>query len=166
MVDFNDYPHVFSPVKIRNIELKNRLVFSPVVSGHAGVANGEVTEALVKFLGAQARSGVGMVTIGASPVDQGRARDFYGSLSVCRDTDVPGLHRLVEEVHRYGAAISCEILHAGRIAQPGALAGRKAWVPWLAPDMDPNAFEEISEAQMDEVIGEFQAAAVRLRDAG
>lgn len=95
MVDFNDYPHVFSPVKIRNIELKNRLVFSPVVSGHAGVANGEVTEALVKFLGAQARSGVGMVTIGASPVDQGRARDFYGSLSVCRDTDVPGLHRLV-----------------------------------------------------------------------
>ena len=166
MVDFNDYPHVFSPVKIRNIELKNRLVFSPVVSGHAGVANGEVTEALVKFLGAQARSGVGMVTIGASPVDQGRARDFYGSLSVCRDTDVPGLHRLVEEVHRYGAAISCEILHAGRIAQPGALAGRKAWVPWLAPDMDPNAFEEINEAQMDEVIGEFQAAAVRLRDAG
>ena len=52
MVDFNDYPHVFSPMKIRNIELKNRLVFSPVVSGHAGVANGEVTEALVKFLGA------------------------------------------------------------------------------------------------------------------
>ena len=51
MVDFNDYPHVFSPVKIRNIELKNRLVFSPVVSGHAGVANGEVTEALVKFFG-------------------------------------------------------------------------------------------------------------------
>ena len=166
MVDFNNYPHVFSPVKIRNFELKNRLVFSPVVSGHAGVVNGEVTEALVQFLGAQARSGVGMVTIGASPVDQGRARDFYGSLSVCHDADIPGLHRLAEEVHRYGAAISCEILHAGRIAQPSALAGRKAWVPWVAPDMDPDAFEEISEAQMDEVIGEFQAAAVRLRDAG
>ena len=166
MVDFNNYPHVFSPVKIRNLELKNRLVFSPVVSGHAGVVNGEVTEALVQFLGAQARSGVGMVTIGASPVDQGRARDFYGSLSVCHDTDIPGLHRLVEEVHRYGAAISCEILHAGRIAQSGALAGCKAWVPWLAPDMDPNVFEEISEAQMDEVIEEFRAAAVRLRDAG
>lgn len=130
MVDFNDYPHVFSPVKIRNIVLKNRLVFSPVVSGHAGVANGEVTEALVKFLGAQARSGVGMVTIGASPVDQGRARDFYGSLSVCRDTDVPGLHRLVEEVHRYGAAISCEILAwPGRIAQPGRSCGAQGLGP-------------------------------------
>ena len=57
------------------------------------------------------------------------------------------MHRLVEEVHRYGAAISCEILHAGRIAQPNALAGRKAWVPWLTPDMDPDLFEEITEEQ-------------------
>lgn len=166
MPSFNDYPHIFTPIKIRNLELKNRLIFSPVVSGHAGVVDGQVTEALVQFLGAQARSGVGMVTIGASPVDQGRARDFFGSLSVCRDEDIPGLHRLVEEVHRYGAAISCEILHAGRIAQPNALAGRKAWVPWLAPDMDPDLFEEITEEQMDEVIDLFCKAAVRLREAG
>ena len=166
MPSFNDFPHIFTPIKIRNIELKNRLVFSPVVSGHAGVVDGQVTEALVQFLGAQARSGVGMVTIGASPVDQGRARDFFGSLSVCKDEDIPGLHRLVEEVHRYGAAISCEILHAGRIAQPNALAGRKAWVPWLTPDMDPDLFEEIAEEQMDEVIDLFCKAAVRLRDAG
>lgn len=166
MPSFNDFPHIFTPIKIRNVELKNRLVFSPVVSGHAGVVDGQVTEALVQFLGAQARSGVGMVTIGASPVDQGRARDFFGSLSVCKDEDIPGLHRLVEEVHRYGAAISCEILHAGRIAQPNALAGRKAWVPWLTPDMDPDLFEEITEEQMDEVIDLFCKAAVRLRDAG
>lgn len=165
MPSFNNYPHIFSPIKIRNLELKNRLVFSPVVSGHAGVVDGQVTEALVQFLGAQARSGVGMVTIGASPVDQGRARDFFGSLSVCRDEDVPSLHRLVEEVHRYGAAISCEILHAGRIAQSNALAGRKAWVPWLTPDMDPELFEEITENQMNEVIDLFCKAAVRLRDA-
>ncbi len=166
MPSFNDFPHIFTPIKIRNVELKNRLVFSPVVSGHAGVVDGQVTEALVQFLGAQARSGVGMVTIGASPVDQGRARDFFGSLSVYKDEDIPGLHRLVEEVHRYGAAISCEILHAGRIAQPNTLAGRKAWVPWLTPDMDPDLFEEITEEQMDEVIDLFCKAAVRLRDAG
>ena len=166
MPSFNNFPHIFTPIKIRNFELKNRLVFSPVVSGHAGVVDGQVTEALVQFLGAQARSGVGMVTIGASPVDQGRARDFFGSLSVCKDEDIPGLHRLVEEVHRYGAAISCEILHAGRIAQPNALAGRKAWVPWLTPDMDPELFEEVTEEQMDEVIDLFCKAAVRLRDAG
>lgn len=49
MPSFNDFPHIFTPIKIRNIELKNRLVFSPVVSGHAGVVDGQVTEALVQF---------------------------------------------------------------------------------------------------------------------
>ena len=40
MPSFNDFPHIFTPIKIRNVELKNRLVFSPVVSGHAGVVDG------------------------------------------------------------------------------------------------------------------------------
>lgn len=166
MPSFNDFPHIFSPVKIGSLELKNRLVFSPVVSGHAGVVDGQVTEALVQFIGAQARTGVGMVTIGASPVNPCQGRDFFGSLSVYRDTDIPGLHRLAEEAHRYGAAISCEILHAGRIAHPDALQGRKAIVPWLAPDMDPQLFEQASKEQMEQVKQEFCAAARRLKAAG
>lgn len=166
MPSFNDFPHIFSPVKIGNLELKNRLIFSPVVSGHAGVVDGQVTEALVQFIGAQARTGVGMVTIGASPVNPNLGRDFFGSLSVYRDTDIPGLHRLAEEAHRYGAAISCEILHAGRIAHPDALEGRKAIVPWLAPDMDPDHFEEATKEQMEEVKQQFCAAARRLKAAG
>lgn len=40
MPSFNDFPHIFTPIKIRNVELKSRLVFSPVVSGHAGVVDG------------------------------------------------------------------------------------------------------------------------------
>lgn len=166
MPSFNDFPHIFSPVKIGNLELKNRLIFSPVVSGHAGVVDGQVTEALVQFIGAQARTGVAMVTIGASPVNPDLGRDFFGSLSVYRDTDIPGLHRLAEEAHRYGAAISCEILHAGRIAHPDALQGRKAIVPWLAPDMDPERFEEASKEQIEEVKEQFCAAARRLKAAG
>lgn len=166
MPSFNDFPNLFSPIKIRNLELKNRLIFSPVVSGHAGVVDGQVTEALVQFIGAQARTGVGMVTIGASPVNPGLGRDFFGSLSVYNDTDIPGLHRLVEEAHRYGAAISCEILHAGRIAHPDALQGRKAIVPWLAPDMDPELFEQASKEQIEEVRQQFCDAARRLKQAG
>ena len=27
MPSFNDFPHIFTPIKIRNVELKNRLVF-------------------------------------------------------------------------------------------------------------------------------------------
>jgi 2,4-dienoyl-CoA reductase-like NADH-dependent reductase (Old Yellow Enzyme family)/NADPH-dependent 2,4-dienoyl-CoA reductase/sulfur reductase-like enzyme len=147
------------------MELKNRLVFSPVVSGHATIRDGEVTDNLVDFIGACARTGVSRVGIGATPVDFGRARDFFGCLSATRDTDVAGIRRLSEEVHRYDAKFSVELLHAGRIAQPEALAGRKAYVPWLAPDMDPERFVQVGEEEMAEVIQLFRNAARRLAEA-
>jgi 2,4-dienoyl-CoA reductase-like NADH-dependent reductase (Old Yellow Enzyme family)/thioredoxin reductase len=165
MSKFNDYPHVFQPCQIGRMELKNRLVFSPVVSGHATIRDGEVTDNLVDFVGAQARTGVSRVGIGATPVDFGRARDFFGCLSVTRDTDIAGIRRLAEEVHRYDAKFSVELLHAGRIAQPEALAGRTAYVPWLAPDMDPAKFTQVGEAEMAEVTLLFRHAARRLAEA-
>ncbi|MDR1359322.1 MAG: FAD-dependent oxidoreductase [Coriobacteriales bacterium] len=165
MPRFNDFPQVFQPYAIGSMELKNRLVFSPVVSGHATIREGEVTDNLVDFIGACARTGVSRVGVGATPVDFGRARDFFGCLSATRDTDVAGIRRLSEEVHRYDARFSVELLHAGRIAQPEALAGRKAYVPWLAPDMDPEHFLQVGEEEMGEVIQLFCNAARRLAEA-
>ena len=34
-VDFNEFPHLFSPIDVGPVHLKNRLQFSPMVSGHA-----------------------------------------------------------------------------------------------------------------------------------
>ncbi|MDR1185820.1 MAG: FAD-dependent oxidoreductase [Coriobacteriales bacterium] len=165
MSRFNTFTHVFQPFAIGRMELKNRLVFAPVVSGHATIREGEVTDNLVDFVGACARTGVSRVGIGATPVDFGRARDFFGCLSATRDTDIAGIRRLSEEVHRYDAKFSVELLHAGRIAQPEALAGRKAYVPWLAPDMDPDTFMQVGEEQLEEVIQLFCSAARRLAEA-
>lgn len=165
MSRFNDFPTVFQPFAIGKMELKNRLVFAPMVSGHAAVVTGEVTDNLVDFVGACARTGVSRVGIGATPVDLGRARDFFGCLSATRDTDVAGIRRLSEEVHRYDAKFSIELLHAGRIAQPEALAERKAYVPWLAPDMDPEKYMQVGEEEMDEVISLFCNATRRLAEA-
>ena len=165
MSSYNDFPNVFRPTAIGRMELKNCLVFAPVVSGHATVRDGEVTDNLVDFVGACARTGVSRVGIGATPVDFGRARDFFGCLSATRDTDIPGIRRLAEEAHRYDAKFSVELLHAGRIAQPEALAGRKAYVPWLAPDMDPDKFMQVGEEEMAEVIDLFCNATRRLAEA-
>ena len=37
MSKFNNYPNLFQPYKVGRLELKNRLIFSPVVSGHASM---------------------------------------------------------------------------------------------------------------------------------
>jgi 2,4-dienoyl-CoA reductase-like NADH-dependent reductase (Old Yellow Enzyme family) len=88
---------VFTPIRIGPVTAKNRIQFSPVVSAHARTLTGEVTTDLIEFVGAQARSGAGIVTIGATPVDDDRARDFYGSVSVAHEYDIAGLKLVAQD---------------------------------------------------------------------
>ncbi|MBN1630809.1 MAG: FAD-dependent oxidoreductase [Thermoleophilia bacterium] len=160
------YPHVFQPIQVGTLTLKNRLQFSPIVSGHADALTGASNPELVEFVGAQARSGVGLVTIGSSPIDFDRARDFYGCLSVTRDSDVADLSVIAEEVHRYGAKISLELTHAGAISDPSFLQG-PAFVPTVIPEFHNVRFtKEIERGEMDEVRDHWAACVRRLREAG
>ena len=138
-----------------------------MVSAHATSLEGYVTEGLIAYVGAQARTGASIVTIGSTPVDYDRARDFYGSLSVINDTDVPDLMLLAEAVHRYGAKISVELVHAGRIAHSEFLHGKPKFVPSLMPNLDSGqAVKEISPAEMKDVIRNYVACVRRLKRAG
>ncbi len=141
--------------------------FSPLVSAHCTAVDGDVTDSMVAWIGAQAATGVGLVTIGSTPVDFGQGRDFYGCLSATRDTDVAGLERLSIEAHRYGAKISCELIHAGCVANQARVnEGPKALVPSLTEYLNPNwRFQEITEEEILQVVDEFAAAARRLRQA-
>jgi 2,4-dienoyl-CoA reductase-like NADH-dependent reductase (Old Yellow Enzyme family)/thioredoxin reductase len=160
------YPHVFQPIRIGSMVLKNRIQFSPMVSGHAETVTGASSADLVEYLGAQARSGVGLVTIGASPIDFDRARDFYGCLSVTRDSDVADLSVLAEEVHRYGAKLSIELVHAGAISDPALLSG-PALVPSVIPGIhDLSTTKEIDRTEMDEVKQHWVDCVRRLKQAG
>jgi 2,4-dienoyl-CoA reductase-like NADH-dependent reductase (Old Yellow Enzyme family)/thioredoxin reductase len=167
MADFNRYPHIFRPLKVGNMTVKNRIQFSPVVSAHAHALTGEINTDLIEFVGAQARSGAGIVTIGATPVDYERARDFYGSMSVVHDYDVQALKLMADEAHRYGARLSVELTHAGRIANAVLLNGQPAFVPSVIPALDAKRHVvEISHLEMQEVIRHFVAAVCRCREAG
>jgi 2,4-dienoyl-CoA reductase-like NADH-dependent reductase (Old Yellow Enzyme family)/thioredoxin reductase len=167
MKKFNEYPNVFNPLKVGNMTVKNRIQFSPVVSAHAHSFTGEITRDLIEFVGAQARCGAGIVTIGATPVDYDRARDFYGSMSVVHDYDVQALKLIADEAHRYGAKLSVELTHAGRIADPVLLNGKPAFVPSVIPALDSGRkAAEISQSEMQEVIRHFIDAVHRCREAG
>ncbi len=167
MEKFNRYPHVFTPLKVRNMIVKNRIQFSPAVSSHAHPFTGDINTDLIEFVGAQARSGAGIVTIGATPVDYDRARDFYGSMSVVHDYDVPTLKLVADEAHRYGARLSVELTHAGRIAHPAFLNGKPAFVPSVIPALDKDRHVvEINHEEMQEVIRHFIDAIRRCKDAG
>lgn len=160
------YPHVFRPIAIGNVTLKNRIQYAPVVSNHAETLSGAFTNDLLAFVGAQARSGAALVTIGSSPIDFDRARDFYGCLSVTRDTDIGGLSLLAEEAHRYGAKLSIELTHAGAISNFTYPNG-PAFAPSVIPGFhNPATTKEIDRAEMDEVKQHWVDCIRRLKSAG
>lgn len=164
MEQFNHYPKVFTPIQVGKTTLKNRIQFAPMVSAHADPKDGSVTRELEEFVAMQARTGASLITIGSTPVDYDRSRDFVGALSVSYDTDIPGLVKLSHAAHRYGAKISVELTHAGFIADKYYLNGKKAFAASVLPGMEN--VEEISHSDMAKVADAFADCAVRLKKAG
>jgi 2,4-dienoyl-CoA reductase-like NADH-dependent reductase (Old Yellow Enzyme family) len=53
----NHYPHVYQPIQVGSMTMKNRIQYSPIVSNHAGRLSGSVTTELLEFVAAQAKTG-------------------------------------------------------------------------------------------------------------
>jgi 2,4-dienoyl-CoA reductase-like NADH-dependent reductase (Old Yellow Enzyme family)/thioredoxin reductase len=163
----NKFPHVYQPIRVGDLTLKNRIQYSPIVSNHADFVTGMVTEELLEFVGAQAATGAALVTIGSTPIDFDRGRDFYGCLSVTSPNDNPGLKLLTKEVHKHDSFLSTELTHAGQWAIPRSLNGQKAWVPSVVEGVhDPDKFEEITRAGMDQVIENWIKATEKCIETG
>lgn len=166
MFDPARYQHAFSPITIRNLTLKNRLQFSPIVNPMT-TYDGCVTDDYVDFMDMQAGTGVGLVTIGATSVDHDTGEDFAGELDVTDDRKMIGLARLPEVVHSHGAKLSVELVHAGRGANPALLRQPDAIAPSVFPtSWGSRHIREMTQRDMDTVIEHYQDVVRRLARVG
>ena len=131
MISSNCYPHLFQPIQIGPVRLKNRLGFAPMVCNQCTI-DGTVTDAMVDFIYRQASTGVAYVTIGDTQVDDERGGAFMSTLNIARKTSLPGLIRLTEAASFGGAVLSVELNHSGRGAKDDLING-----PALAPSAIP-----------------------------
>lgn len=166
MSSFNKYPHVFSPIKIGNMEVKNRIQFSPMVSS-LSTPTGGVSPELLGYIKYQAQSGVGVITIGSTPIDHINGVDFFGALDVTSDDNMTDLRRISEVVHRYGAKVSCELVHAGRSAPKQFRPNSPAIAPSAIPvENGPTDIREMDEKDMETIREEYCEVAERLMKSG
>jgi len=63
------YKHVFSPFKIGNVELKNRIEMPPILPCSA-TPDGFMTREMIEFYRSFAKGGAAIITIGDTPVEQ------------------------------------------------------------------------------------------------
>lgn len=164
------FPHLYEPITIRGHHYKNRIQWAPIVSNHAGVLDGSVTNDLVEFVRVQAKSGVSMITIGSTPVNANEGRDFFYALSTRHQDSVFGLAKLAREAHKQHCAISAELTHAGQLyahiaAQGGGLL---AYVPSVLPEwgLGPDVCKEVGREEMDQVIEDYVNCVTNMRTAG
>jgi len=97
------YTKVFEPGKIGKLQLKNRIIFAPVLTLYA-TQDGEITQKLIDYYAERARGGCGLVVVEAS-----YPYIYPGRISIHEDRFITGLRRLATAIHDGGAKAAIEI---------------------------------------------------------
>ena len=105
---------LFSALRVRTIELANRVVISPMQQ-YAAAADGKATEYHYVHLGRLALGGAGLVFTEALAVEPD-GRLTYGDLGAWSDEQIQPMRRLAEGIRQHGSIAGVQILHAGRKA--------------------------------------------------
>jgi 2,4-dienoyl-CoA reductase (NADPH2) len=117
-----EFPNLFSPIKINNMEIRNRIVMTAMHLGYT--PEGFVTDRLVDFYSARARGGAGLIIVGGCTIDD--ISSMIGMINIDNDRFIPGLTRLTQAVKTEGARIAAQLYQAGRYVHSSAIGGRKA----------------------------------------
>ena len=156
---------LFSPMRIGSLELRNRFVRSATFEGMAK-ENGEVSDDILKLYRNLAKGGIGLIITGHFYVNQlGKA--FFNQVGIHSDEMIPGLKRLVQEVHEHGGKIVFQLAHAGR--QTTRKITGQAPIGPSGKGRDPIYFvkpREMTEDDIHETIQSFGRAARRAVEAG
>lgn len=173
---------LLAPLRIRGIELRNRILISPMCQYSADAAGHESDWHLAHY-GRLAIGGAGLVMLEATAVLP-NGRLGYGDLGIWSDEHVPGLARIAALIEAEGAVPAIQLGHSGRKASTQrpwhgngplgsgdlALRGEAPWRPVSVTEEPAGPGHQIprmlSPEDIGEVVAAWQAAALRARKAG
>ncbi len=155
---------MFTPIKIGNLELKNRFVVPPMVANFVG-SDGKATERFIAYHEEKAKGGWGLIITENYAMDPD-AKGFTALPGLWNDDQIASHRELTERVKKHGAKIVVQINHAGRQTS-SAITGVQPVAP--SPIPDPTIGEMPRELTVDEVaeiVKKFGDAALRAKKAG
>ena len=97
------FPHLFSPLQINSLTLRNRVVLSPHTTGFA-LPGGYLGEREAAYQAARARGGVALTVLGTNVVHRSSTVD-YGVLANLDESYVAGCRLVSEAVQQYDCKI-------------------------------------------------------------
>lgn len=112
----NEYKHIFEPLTIRRMTMKNRIMMTPMGTNY-GEQSGEMSFLHINYYEQRAKGGTGLIMVENASVDSPEGSNGTTQLRIDHDNYIPRLFKLTETVHKHGACIGIQINHAGASAQ-------------------------------------------------
>lgn len=160
------FPLVFSPFRLKNLTVKNRVVMAPIDTNLAD-EDGCVTEDLLAFYEKRARGGVGLLIVENSQVDFPLGKNTKRQLSLHKDAMVKGLSKLSQLIRNEGACPAIQLHHAGRETTLEVTEGLRPVAPSPIPCGHlKTPVRELEKSEIVGIIEKFVAAALRAKQAG
>lgn len=166
---------LFQPIKFRQIELRNRIVVSPMCEYSS--IDGFASDWHLVHLGTRAVGGAGLVFTEAAAVTP-EGRISLQDLGIWKDDHIPFLSRVTAFIESQGAVPGIQLAHAGRKAShhPPFKTGKAltnaegAWqtiapsaIPFRPGEPTPKAMEP---AEIKQLVEAFKLATLRAVRAG
>ena len=162
---------LYTPLKLRNIELKNRWVMSPMCM--YSCENGMANDFHFLHYASRAQGGTGLIIIEATGVvPEGRITNRC--MGIWNDEQAAALKRIVSYIHENtDSKIGIQLAHAGRKASTWngkQIPLEEGWetvapspIPYEAAERIPH---ELSKEEIETLVQRFKEAAKRAIDAG
>ena len=161
----SNYPHLFAPIRVRNVYIKNRIESAPMSP------SGEIpfyTREAYEMYDSIARGGAGIVTLGEAGVHSLTDHAHPAMPHLDDENLLPSLIQTVDTVHKWGGLASIELTHSGCRAKSAFLA-EGGYVIGPSP-MEENLYGdkviEMDEAMMNTIADAYAQAAYMAEFAG
>lgn len=166
---------LLSPLTIKNVSLKNRIVVSPMCQYSA--QDGYANDWHLVHLGSRAIGGSALIIQEATSVSP-EGRISAGDLGIWSDDHIPFLKRMTDFIHQHGSVAGIQLAHAGRkssfdvpwnggkqvtVEQGGWATVAPSAIPFHDHDIPPVALDLIG---IKKIKADFKAATLRSIAAG
>lgn len=154
-----EFKRLFSPLKIKDMELRNRIVMLPISTGY-DEADATIGERFIDFFAARAKGGAALIDMPFTPMSDGHTEP-----GLYDDRFFPGIRNLTSRIHEYGAKAAAQLLITYLIEFKGGRPEIVAPSPILNKVMRCIP-RELTVDEIKKIIPAFGQAAVRAREGG
>ena len=162
-MDSQKFPNLFSPITIRNVEIRNRVVMLP----HEPSFGGEdhlPTRKQVFYYRERAMGGAGLIIVPSMGVHP--SGSYAHMIHAFDKASIPGLREITGAAHEFGARVFGQLTHYGNQSR-SIETHRPLWAPSAQPDMTIGEVPwAMTIPQIHDIVAGFGVAAANLIEAG